>query len=1042
MMKPAACLSMAAFSAFAAVAGESATAVLPPPRYAPAGELGACEYLGCRGGRFGVDGFVELSKGESAVFAVQTPPTAHGRRLEWKSSGRIVLRAIAIGGEEGMQLSDTVVLDDGDAAAFTETKERSADIEQFLERFPQDLGVRFPHPTISGLHFFEFFPAGEEPVKVGDVRFLGARIEPQPALDGATMTLDPDGLPATLSPDAPSAEIAIGGMAGAFEIEHAAGRQPSNPDPTLAEWLVVYEDGTTEAAFATLRWNCGVARAEWLERGAFPDYTWWGPPGFSWGKAIYEPLDALGSSWSARYRWTLVNPHPERRVRALQVSQMAGDKREYTVHSVRAVAPKDTVIGLVEPESAAFETGRPLVVRAFEYRAAPSAECGDAEEPLIMEKSPGADMVLGGVKMVRRDRLGAGAATVVPLAEELGFGPVTLVCDAARSSRCSLMPPDEPGRRPFYYSMIGGLGFSAADFDRQRRLGYDMAKIHVGWKLGPGFEPDFSDFIRNRDKIVRAGLKIGVRNLFSVPGEYIREIPKMKAVSTDGFEEQFRNGEDSANPVYAERLVEYYGKFASLVARDPDVVSINANYGCRSAVLQNGDGKRGPRLVWSESRDKAFNGRRRAGGREAVSPSVILADAALLSDYSRFMERENDRLARRVCEAVRGAGFGGNLVFNVNFHPVEEKMSGQSFGEYLRIGRDLGPASLFHETSERYCLSFAKWLAAARTFGQPYGDECCQPPPCEEHAALAFMWMGMMQCFEANYCQWWGGRTTPQNVARFKAFHRLAFDAEYLPDPVCLAMSLATGHDEIAETARHSLHTVSMAHYGLANFLRELDINADRCMIDEFPELDGNVTSRLLIDDIMRAMPEDFADRIERFIRGGGTYLASAETDKLNDRAFLKRFGIGGLAELEAKAKGTRVRYAEVEAGAGRLVVLLSPWENGWELGRGKGEHAEMLALLTRLGEFEPLVSCSVANVCATPYRAKDGTILVSAINTSCIGREPEIGVGKTLCQARPVVRDLGSGRILDVVDAGGRWMCRTAVPKLDMTMLEIRSGP
>lgn len=1039
MMKPAACLFMAAFSACAEVAADAATAVLPLPRYAPVSELGTCVCLGAVSERSEEEGFVELRKGESAVFAVQAPPTARGLCLKWKSSGRIVLRTIAIGSEEGMQLSDTVVLDDGDAAAFAETKERSADIEPFVERFPQDLGVRFPHPTTSGLHFFEFFPAGDEPVLIGDVRFLGARIEAQPPLDRAAMALTPDRLPATLSPDAPSAEIAIGGMAGAFEIEHAAGRQPSNPDPTLAEWLVVYEDGTTEAAFATLRWNCGVERAEWLERGAFPDYTWWGPPGFSWGKAIYKPLNALGSSWSARYRWTLVNPHPERRVRALQVSQMAGDKREYIVFSVRTVTPEDTVIGLVEPESAAFEAGRPLAVRAFEYRAAPPAGGGDAEEPLIMEKSPGAGVSLGVARMSRRGRLSTGSATVVPEAEPLGFGPVTLVCGAARSSRCSLMPPDEPGQRPFYYSMIGGLNFSAADFDRQRRLGYDMAKIHVGWKLRPDFTPDFSDFTRNRDKIVRAGLKIGVRNLFSVPGEYIREIPKMKAVSADECEEEFRNGEDSANPVYAERLVEYYGAFASLVARDPEVASINANYGCRSAVIQNGDGKRGPRLVWSESRDKAFNGRRRAGGREAVSPAAILADAGLLSDYTRFMEKENDRLVRRVCEAVRGAGFGGNLVFNVNFHPVEEKMSGQSFGEYLRIGRDLGPASLFHETSERYCLSFAKWLAAARTFGQPYGDECCQPPPCEEHAALAFMWMGMMQCFEANYCQWWGGRTAPQDVARFKAFHRLAFDAEYLPDPVCLAMSLQTGHDEVAETARHSRHTVSMAHYGLANFLRELDINADRYMIDEFPERDGNVKSRLLIDDIVRAMPEDFAGRIERFVREGGTYLASAETDKLNGRAFLKRFGIGGLGELEAKAKGNRVRYVEVEAGAGRLVILLSPWENGWELGRDEGSRAEMLALLTCLGAFEPLVSCSVANVSVTPYRAKDGTILVSAINASCIDREPEVGVGKALCPARPVVRDLGSGLILDVTDSGDRWTCRPAVPKLDMTMLEIK---
>ena len=79
--------------------------------------------------------------------------------------------------------------------------------------------------------------------------------------------------------------------------------------------------------------------------------------------------------------------------------------------------------------------------------------------------------------------------------------------------------------------------------------------------------------------------------------------------------------------------------------------------------------------------------------------------------------------------------------------------------------------------------------------------------------------------------------------------------------------------------------------------------------------------------------------------------------------------------------------------------------------------------------------------MCVTPYRAKDGAVLVSAINVSCIDREPDVGISKALCPERPRIRDLGSGRVLDAADAGGRWTCRPAVPKLDMTMLEIAPG-
>ena len=206
---------------------------------------------------------------------------------------------------------------------------------------------------------------------------------------------------------------------------------------------------------------------------------------------------------------------------------------------------------------------------------------------------------------------------------------------------------------------------------------------------------------------------------------------------------------------------------------------------------------------------------------------------------------------RNISAAIRRSSKRPHLTFNVNFHPIENKLSGQPFAEYLRVGMKYGPGSLFHETSERYSLSFVKWMAAARTCGLVYGDECCQNPPSYEQAAMAYMWMGMMQCFESNYCQWWGGRPAPENVAQLKAYHRLMYDAEYLPDPVCLALSLETGHDEVPRTIKEAkgpggLHQPVMSHYGLASCLRELNVNPDRYMLDEFPELEvaGKITAK------------------------------------------------------------------------------------------------------------------------------------------------------------------------------------------------------
>ena len=116
-------------------------------------------------------------------------------------------------------------------------------------------------------------------------------------------------------------------------------------------------------------------------------------------------------------------------------------------------------------------------------------------------------------------------------------------------------------------------------------------------------------------------------------------------------------------------------------------------------------------------------------------------------------------------------------------------------------------------------------MLAARTLNLPYGDEGNQPPPTYEHNVLSYQWMAMMQCYDALYCQWFGGRPAAQNIAWLKPYYKLLFNAEYLPDPVALAVSLDTGFAETPEVFRRGLHQTTSAHYSLANLLRVLNIN-------------------------------------------------------------------------------------------------------------------------------------------------------------------------------------------------------------------------
>lgn len=130
---------------------------------------------------------------------------------------------------------------------------------------------------------------------------------------------------------------------------------------------------------------------------------------------------------------------------------------------------------------------------------------------------------------------------------------------------------------------------------------------------------------------------------------------------------------------------------------------------------------------------------------------------------------------------------------------------------------------------------------------------------------------------------------------------------------------------------------------------------------------------------------------------------------------------------------------AERALGAGRVVLLRKAWSFDWDPGHPEPERRAALALLTRLGGFEPLVQTSHPCVFATPYRAQDGSGLVSLINISCADLEVELTLSRPFTGDKaPRVLDHGTGRELPAVLRDGRWTLNVPVGRIDTTVLRI----
>lgn len=1064
-----------------------------PPCYGDFRKLATPVLLQVQNGNRNADGSLTLQPGGRAFFATQSALSTRSHTLRWRSAGALRIAFAAPDNAETLKLSDVIVNDGSEESGLEELKAREHNFEAAFLRFPAERNWPLPHFSDSNILFYQVTPGGDEPVRITGLELWGHELEPgapfkaamrlsatprngggytalawsspEPqcrSLSGAPLPEQTElksgdvpfhPVPLLLNAARPSAELVFEPVkAGKFEILHAAGRQEPEDSAVAAAYLIVYEDGTTETIFATLRWNCGVYQDGFLP-GISCDTTWWGPPAFSRASTLNFPAGSEGLEWRTLYHTSVVNPHPEKAVRSLIVCQLPGDRREFLLAALTIRPPESTVIGLVEPDNATFAPGDRIGANVYEYRSIPAAARENAELRLV---NPGRSLRLTEIEINRSGRFGAGRGETAIPAEASEPGPVELRAGTCRSSQLGLMPPDVPGEKPFYYTMIAGGAESPADFDRIRRNGYDAVKIHLPWVLDETGKTVFPDWPERFEHIRQAGLKIAFRNLFPLPEQYRNRVERHRfyipgrgivTENDDPFDV------DTANELYCRLLVDYYRETARLAVRTPGVIGINANYGQRCGLGYEG------RLAFTTQSLTAFRAdlakrytlaelNSRCGlslnSFDEITPEIVWNDRSrlLLPVWTRLNEALGNRLIREIAHGIRDEGFRGHLTFNVTMHPVESKFLGQTYAEYLRVGRELPPASLSHETSDRYCLSFLKWLAAARTCGLPYGDEGNQPPPTYEHNIFSFLWMAMMQCHEANYCQWYGGKPAHQNIAWLKPYHKLLYQAEYLPDPVTLALSLQSGHAEAPDAIREPLHSTVMAHYGLANTLRELNINADRYLIDEFPELDKNVKSRLLIDDLTRSIPQEFGDRIEEFIRKGGVFLASLDTDRLNGYAFFRRFGVevkeGQCTGPGVRCTGRGHTVSEKRIGRGKLAILNGTWENGWNPASSAEHRRFFREQLTRLGGFEPLAATDSAGIFVTPYRAANGDLLLFIINLSCVPRRAAVDFAGSLVAGTPVVSDLGSGRKLAAKAAGNRWRCGVDVEKFSATVLRV----
>jgi hypothetical protein len=997
--------------------------------------------------------------GDFAIYGVKGPMNARGLTLRWRSSGAVKLRLIQLGTAESIQLGYTLLWDDpkGD---FSKENERSVGLEEYLTRWANRKEISYTHLSSNNVFFVRFEPAGDQPITIHDLSLLGSPLKAvSPIKTNLRVTVnaeekgrfnllawtspnaklwnDPqlrsgsqkelNGIPFRLCPTVTTPKdepllLQINKKAGALYLAHCS-ENPAKDKNWVASLQVVYDDNTTEMIFCNVGWNCGTYdTATWANCNVM--MTWWGPTGHPLAAIHYLPERKYKVAWKGVYMTTVINPHPEKAIKAI-ILYSPKEAPKYTLLGISLTSPEKTMIGLVEPNEGAIPPNKPLVADVMVY--CPDGFKDEVKGDLNVVKSATKE-TLGEVSLSTAGPFAFGELKVEADKKNIEPGEVKFVFASKtlppiESSLLGWMPKALPEDKPYYLTMIAGGAEPKEDFERIRRLGYDAVKIHMGWEVEqkPG-EYQWDVWRQRFELIHRQGLNVAIRNLVSWP-----DVPWMKGrlaplvnVVTDK-----TVGFDSQDPLFAKTIVDYYSHVAAFAKNYPYVNSINANYfglDFRCADIAASQILYGPKYAWpnfikelsSQCNVETINAKTglKLKAVTELTPQMLQNDPSgfLLAKYVRIMSQLLSRVQKQVVQTIRESGFKNDLVFNIQMHNQIHYLSGRGLDGYLSLGREFPPASPYHESSDRYAISFFKWMAAARTFGLPYGDEGCLTPPPYEQNLKAYQIMLMMQCKEANYCQWWNGIPGSQNIAMIKPYYQMIYNAEYLPDPVGLAFSFDSGCFEAKDSLGVNEHQPAMSHYGLANLLRGTNLNADRYVMDRFPETDKNAPP-ILIDDVSRYVDPAFGDRLEKYIREGGVLVASSEIDRINQGAFLKRFGITlspiGDGRVHIIGEGVQmfvftgswpVEVGIKPIGKGKIVVWGRPWcQNDYDLNAPEDYLNYFRKTIASLGRFKPLVGSNVWNVDVTPYRAKDGSILTLVYNNRSESIKTIVSVNKKL---------------------------------------------
>ncbi len=1036
------------------------------------------------------DGVVNIGVNGRAIYALQGPLNLKGAQLGWESSGALKVSVTQIGTAETIELGETLVWDRDPAKVPEGVAARSTALSDYVNRYPGPRGwPEHAHITANNLYFVTFQPASTGDVTVAEVRLVGSPLQPIPTFTAVAETTaassSDDGVttlswkvpeacatwfekkqalkvgearelagipfvvsPTVLNPSCRSVAIDMDVSAGLIHIAHAAGSGYGPTDSHLASYLVVYEDGTTEAIFAVLRWNCGVFASEYLSNGS-ADYTWWGPPGFVWGAAHYLP-HGQSYGWDAVYVVNYVNPHPEKKMTKVIAYLQPGDMHQFALVGLSVTPPEHAVSGLVEPEVAAFAPDEPQRLTVMKWSAVPPAP-GDSRDMLAFVK-PDARAAVADMTLRSAGSFTCGSLVVAPAADILAPGPMRVTCAGVSSSLLGWLPTLAPTNGA-HLTMIAGGGESAAEWERIHRLGYDAVKIHMQWNKEPE-KYDWADWKLRFDRIRHAGLKIEIRNQADwLPKWLIAQIKTIGRVDASGATvagAPNRVSADPADPVFRNAIVDYYREIGRLAAQYPDdILSINANYGLRFGSVGKNHLKVGSVQIekfqaymrdhFSLETIEAKTGLN-VKDYSALTPQAVLNDKRgfLMREYARHFSSVVSSLQWDVSRAIR-ENSKAHLTFNHPFHNSVGDACGLSLAEYLKIGHDLGPGGPFHETADRFCISFDKWLSA-KSLGLLYGDEGCLAPPTYEHNVLAYQWMLWMQCWDSLYCQWWGGRPGAQNIAWLKPYYHLIGNATYMPDPVSLTLSSEYQHHAAREMLQRGddFNGFAKRHFGIYNVLLGCNLNADRYMMDAFPELDAK-TSPLLIDDSNGYIDDAFADRIEQHIRNGGVFVANPNTDRLRDGAFLKRFGVEHGKGEGVSVLHPRDRYipgvSVKEVGKGRILMVGEEFWADFDPSAPRDYVAFMRKLFSEQAGFRPLVQSSGWCVFVVPYREADGNVLVLVYNINADSRTVTVKLRGDAVPAKSVT-DLGSGRHTGIAREGEDYVVETTVGPLACTVL------